>query len=142
MRNLSNTQKLEQLYDLYEQKMYFAAFSILNNEWQAEDAVQEAFVRLLKGISKIKDPAAPESRAYVFRTIKSTAIDQYRKNQNHSRCLVPLDDAGTSDGQDDISRMISSLAAHMVLDRILAKLPSRRKRTIKKFPRQIPGFRR
>ncbi|MGF0034115.1 RNA polymerase sigma factor [Bariatricus sp. SGI.154] len=41
MQNASDSQKLEKLYERYEQKMYAVAFSILHNEWQAEDAVQD-----------------------------------------------------------------------------------------------------
>lgn len=55
MRKQSDSETLEQLYDLYEQKMYAVAFSILHNEWQAEDAVQDAFVRLFKNIRKVKN---------------------------------------------------------------------------------------
>ena len=55
MREYSDSEKLERLYELYEQKMYAVAFSILRNEWQAEDAVQDAFVRLLKNIRKLRD---------------------------------------------------------------------------------------
>ena len=54
MRKQSDSETLEQLYDLYEQKMYAVAFSILHNEWQAEDAVQDAFVRLFKNIRRLK----------------------------------------------------------------------------------------
>lgn len=35
MQNASDSQKLEKLYERYEQKMYAVAFSILHNEWQA-----------------------------------------------------------------------------------------------------------
>ena len=55
MRRQKDSEKLEQLYGLYEKKMYAVAYSILHNEWQAEDAVQDAFVRLFKNIRKIKN---------------------------------------------------------------------------------------
>lgn len=138
MQKLSDSQKLEQLYDLYEQKMYAAAYSILHNEWQAEDAVQEAFVKLLKSSSKIKDPASPESRAYVFQAIKSTAIDQYRRNQNQNQTQVPLTAVDASDDRDDISRMISTLAARMMLDGILTKLsPQYREVIVYRYVHQL-----
>ena len=35
---LSDSQKLERLFDLYEKKMYGTAFQILRDEGQAEDA--------------------------------------------------------------------------------------------------------
>ena len=70
MRKQSDSEALEQLYDLYEQKMYAVAFSILHNEWQAEDAVQDAFVRLFKNIKRLKNLEAEKTRAYVLRTIQ------------------------------------------------------------------------
>ncbi|EEK74924.1 RNA polymerase ECF-type sigma factor [Bacillus mycoides] len=39
-------EKMEELYELYEQKIYYVAYSILNNIQQAEDAVQETFIIL------------------------------------------------------------------------------------------------
>lgn len=40
-------EKMEELYELYEQKIYYVAYSILNNIQQAEDAVQETFITFL-----------------------------------------------------------------------------------------------
>lgn len=37
---LSDSEKLERLFELYEKKMYAAAFRILQDVGQAEDAVQ------------------------------------------------------------------------------------------------------
>ena len=79
MREFSDSEKLERLYELYEQKMYAVAFSILRNEWQAEDAVQDAFVRLLKNIRKLRDLEDAKTRSYVLQTIQSASLDQYRK---------------------------------------------------------------
>lgn len=78
---LSNSEKLERLFDLYEMKMYKTAFRILNDEGQAEDAVQDAFVKVMSCLHKIKDPQALETKYYMLRLIKSTAIDIYRKNK-------------------------------------------------------------
>ena len=82
MREFSDSEKLERLYELYEQKMYAVAFSILRNEWQAEDAVQDAFVRLLKNIRKLRDLEDEKTRSYVLQTIQSASLDQYRKSNN------------------------------------------------------------
>lgn len=37
---------MEELYELYEQKVYFIAYSVLNNVQQAEDVVQVTFITL------------------------------------------------------------------------------------------------
>ncbi|MRS06652.1 sigma factor, partial [Bacillus anthracis] len=46
-------EKMEELYELYEQKVYYVAYSILNNIQQAEDAVQETFITLYKNLEKL-----------------------------------------------------------------------------------------
>ena len=50
--------KFEQLYLQYRQLMYAIAFSILHNELDAEDAVHQAFVAIIKNISKISVSSA------------------------------------------------------------------------------------
>ena len=40
---------MESCYQLYEQKMYQAAYRILQDTGWAEDAVQNAFLKLMKG---------------------------------------------------------------------------------------------
>ena len=123
MREFSDSEKLEQLYELYEQKMYAVAFSILRNEWQAEDAVQDAFVRLLKNIRKLRDLEDAKTRSYVLQTIQSASLDQYRKNQITSIATVPIKDMDFADERDDIMKLVSRLAGDSVLERILGKLP-------------------
>lgn len=44
----NDNQKLKRLYELYEQPMYRIAYAVLHNSYLAEDAVSEAFVRLIK----------------------------------------------------------------------------------------------
>lgn len=123
MREFSDSEKLERLYELYEQKMYAVAFSILRNEWQAEDAVQDAFVRLLKNIRKLRDLEDEKTRSYVLQTIQSASLDQYRKNQITSNATVPIKDMDFADERDDIMKLVSRLAGDSVFEQILGKLP-------------------
>ena len=45
---MENYEILENLFKTYEQPMYRICYSILNNVHQAEDAVGDAFERLVK----------------------------------------------------------------------------------------------
>lgn len=45
-------EKMVELYELYEQKIYYVAYSILNNIQQAEDIVQETFIILYQNMEK------------------------------------------------------------------------------------------
>lgn len=51
--------KLTRLYELYSTEMYHAAKNILRNHHDAEDAMQNAFVQLIRLLDHIKDPEAP-----------------------------------------------------------------------------------
>lgn len=78
---ISDGEKLKRLFDLYEKKMYRTAFQILKDAGQAEDAVQDAFIKVMSYLDKIKDPEASDTKHYMVRVIRSSAIDIYRKNQ-------------------------------------------------------------
>lgn len=41
---MRDDEKLSLLYELYEQQLYWVAYSVLHQEQQAEDAVQDTFV--------------------------------------------------------------------------------------------------
>jgi len=53
---------LEQLYDAYEHKMYGIAYSILNNVGQAEDAVQDAFIKLIPYLGDINSVVSVQTK--------------------------------------------------------------------------------
>lgn len=71
--------KLEELYRLYERPMYHIAMAILKNHYQAEDAVSDAFGRLISGLDKLDKPESVQTKAYIIKVIRSTAINIYRK---------------------------------------------------------------
>ena len=70
--------KLTRLYELYSTEMYHAAKNILRNHHDAEDAMQNAFVQLIRLLDHIKDPESPSTRAYVISAVQSRATDLYR----------------------------------------------------------------
>lgn len=72
-------EKLHTLYKIYEKPMYHIAYAILHHTQQTEDAVSEAFCRVIANLHKIGDPESPQTRQYMIQIIRSTAISQYRK---------------------------------------------------------------
>lgn len=77
----SNAELLETLFMVYRAKMYAIAFSILHNEEQAEDAVGDAFEKLLPYLEKCRDVESDKTKRILTRFVKNTAIDIYRKNK-------------------------------------------------------------
>jgi RNA polymerase sigma factor, sigma-70 family len=75
------------IYELYEQKMYTAAYAVLHSSEQAEDAVHDSFLKLIKYLPDIDRAESAVTKALVMKILKTTAIDQYRKNRNKIRLI-------------------------------------------------------
>ena len=90
--------KLSLLYNTYENKMYSIAYSILNNVEQAEDAVQDAFMKLIPYLHKIIIIDSLKTKRLVILTIKNVAIDKYRRNKKETQLFTEeADEALPSD---------------------------------------------
>lgn len=82
---------IEACYKLYEHKMYHVAYSILGDERQAEDAVQDAFLKLMQHEVNIEDPESDDCKRYIITVIKNAAINQYNKNKRTNEVLFFTD---------------------------------------------------
>ena len=87
----SESEKMRQLYDIYEQPMYRIAFAILGNSEAAEDSVSEAFLRLIKHLRRIDEPDSLKTKKYVIKVIRSTSIEQYRRRKHFFNREAPID---------------------------------------------------
>lgn len=106
--------KFEQLYTKYKDLMYYTACKILRNDRDAEDAVHDAFLAIVKHIEKISAVECPKTRAYVVTIAENKAIDLYRKKQRHPTGELMEETAGLSveyDGDDELGRCMAKLPA-------------------------------
>ena len=87
-----NRRKIERLYELYEQPMYRIAYAILHHVQQAEDAVSDAFVKIIRNLSQIDAADSAETKRFIVQIIRNTAINQYRKNAADAQRFTELDD--------------------------------------------------
>ena len=103
-------EKPEAVYRACRGRMYQAAYRILRDPAEAEDAVHEGFISMLPFLDRVDDPASPRMLAFAAAAAESRAIDIYRKRSRGG--LVPFDDAiavsaPSSDGS--ISETIAAL---------------------------------
>jgi len=103
------------LYRLYEQPMYFEAYRILHDQYLAEDALHEAFLRLIRNRSKIADPNSPAVRSYVRKTVRSAALDLCREQKKQREKCLELDEAieNTVTAEEPIADLSLSLLAQL-----------------------------
>lgn len=89
----TNEDIIDALYRLYEQPMYYEAYKILHDEYLAEDAVHEAFLRLIRNRKKIVDPNSPAVRRYVYKTVNCAALDIYRCQKKQREHCLEMDES-------------------------------------------------
>lgn len=63
-----------QLYEQYRKLMHYEARRILKDDHLAEDAVQEAFLRIAKNFHKIDEIFCPQTRNFVVIIVKNAAL--------------------------------------------------------------------
>lgn len=71
--------KFDRLYKNYKRLMFGIAYDILKNEQDAEDAVQEAFIRLADNIDKIADADSPQARNFSVVVTRNICFNMLRK---------------------------------------------------------------
>ena len=73
--------KFESLYLKYRKHMKHIAMKILDDEHLAEDAVHNAFVKIISNLEKFNKIDCQETRNLIVIIIRSVSIDMYRKRK-------------------------------------------------------------
>ena len=73
--------KFESLYLKYRKHMKHIALKILGDEHLAEDAVHNAFVKIISNLEKFNKIDCQETRNLIVIIIRSVSIDMYRKRK-------------------------------------------------------------
>lgn len=73
--------KFEQLYITYKQTMFYIANRILKDEYLSEDAVHQAFLRIIDNLDKIDKIDCHKTKGFIVVIVENIAIDFYRKRK-------------------------------------------------------------
>lgn len=104
--------KLERLYLEYRSVMFCAANEILHNEHEAEDTVQQAFMKIAENLDKVPDELSSKTKAFVVTIAENTAIDRYRKLKRHGSCELCEQSCGIeANSADELVSCILKLPA-------------------------------
>ena len=77
----SDQQKFNRLYMLHRQAMYSAAYQILKDAYSAEDAVHNAFLKIISCLDRLDEPDSKASRNYLLIVARNEAIRIYHRNK-------------------------------------------------------------
>lgn len=78
-----NAELIEELFKTYKEMMFKIAMSILHNESDAEDAVQDAFLSIIKNFEKILLIPCIEKEFYFVTIIENISINKLNKKKRH-----------------------------------------------------------
>lgn len=79
--------KFVDFYNKYNRLMFYISKEILKDNHLAEDALQEAFLRIAKNFYKIEDISCPQTRNYAVIIIRNISFTMLKKKDN----IVDLD---------------------------------------------------
>ncbi len=114
--------KAEKIYELYSGTMLHIAISILHKTHLAEDAVSEAFVRIINHLEKIEEPDCDRTRGFVVIIVRNIAYDVLRQNKNHSESEL-LENVDYTDVKEPVFENISAKEACNEIAQAIDKLP-------------------
>ena len=84
--------RFEQLYCKYERLMLYVAYNYLKDFRQAEDAVNDAFIKIIEHFDKIDEIDCPQTKRYVVTVVKNVCVDIHRKNTRHREVAIESED--------------------------------------------------
>ena len=105
--------RFEQIYLKYRSLMYHVADSILHNRQDAEDAVHNAFLRIIKHFKKIQHTSAQDLAPLVTVIARNEAISLQRKRKEEA----PLED------WDGLDEPLEAVTDYHALVNIFTRLP-------------------
>lgn len=87
----------EDIVNRYKDKAMTLAMRILRNDEDAEDALQEAFIKTFRAIVDRQFEERSRFSTYFYRIVYNTAIDFYKKHRSKTYSLISIDEKRTDD---------------------------------------------
>lgn len=84
----------EELYERYRGELVRYAARLCGSGEEAEDLVQEVFLRALQNVDTVLDLGPNQKRAWLYRALKNLFYDRYRRERLESAYLDSLPEDG------------------------------------------------
>ncbi|MDQ0157208.1 RNA polymerase sigma factor SigX [Robertmurraya andreesenii] len=99
----------DELYSKYHQDVFQFIFYMVKNREQAEDLVQEVYIRVLKSYERFEGKSS--EKTWLFSIARNVAIDHFRKQKGWKQKLAEKFDWSTGQVKDD-SPIPEEIALH------------------------------
>lgn len=131
----------EVLVERYQEPLLRAALRVVRNREEAEDIVQEAFVKMYKNADRFQKLAGIEFKSWAYKVTINTAITHYRKLKRGE--FLAEDPGVFQEVHDDNNEINISVAADAktAVTGILAKMPLHLQSVLKRYYLQDQSYR-
>lgn len=115
----------DQIYELFGHKLFSFIFKILKNEAEAEDIVQEVFVKLWESRENLDDYKLLNS--YIFTMAYNNSIGLIRKRINNNKYLEYLKNSPVLQITPSAISEVEYSELNSQVEKLIANLPERQK---------------
>lgn len=121
--NLDTNEKnrFEEIYYKYKNTLFYKALSVVKNEKDAEDVLQETFIKIAKNIKLIDDIKSKETLSFLIVITKNTAYDYIRKTSKIEE--LPLSETENAIDENALVNLISNIEYREIVSAI-SEIPS------------------
>ncbi len=122
--------ELAEFYDKYKNRLFNIAYTRLNNDEEAEEAVQEAFIRVADNPDRFFDMQNRERVHFVDGIVRHISIDKFNKKiKDKSIAIEEVGDSITSGELSPEEKYITDRSAEELEDFILT-LPEKQRQVL------------
>ena len=113
-----DSDSFKELYDMYKDRVFTTSVRMLGNLQDAEDTLQDTFIKIFKNINKFKWKSS--FATWVYKITVNTCIEHLRKRKKDGK-IVDMD--VYSDDITDLSDKKSAGDFRMIVENEISKLP-------------------
>src|SRR5262245_43145607 len=100
---------------MWERPLFYYLRRLISSEAAACEVLQETWLKVLKSLTKLRDPHALP--AFLYTTARNTALSRMRRREfeNNGECV---EDVAEGSASDDIAAFENAEAVHHALDQL------------------------
>lgn len=110
--------KFEKLYIQYRKLMFYIAKGILQDDFLAEDAVHNAFLRIINHLDKIEEISCHKTKSFMVIVVENVSKDLYNKRKKGPTISSEDIDSNIVDRNDVADNIIAQMTAEEVIKKI------------------------
>ncbi len=122
IKSLRNPRLFEILVQKYQDSFLRTANRVLNNMEEAEDAVQDAFVKIYFNAKKFKKQDGIEFKSWAFKVLFNTALTRYRRAKRF-KTDAEYNDALLSVQDKDVDADFKKRGERDMIESVLRQMP-------------------